>query len=105
MALEKQLLTPADRARGVTIEFNLDGLLRGDSASRSASYASGIQNGYYTINEVRAWENLPPVEGGDEARVQVQNQPVNGTPPTPPGAVPPIPPGDPSEESDNENST
>ena len=32
MALEKQLLTAADRARGVTIEFNLDGLLRGDSA-------------------------------------------------------------------------
>jgi HK97 family phage portal protein len=85
MALEKQLLSAAERASGtVQIEFNLDGLLRGDSASRAASYASGIQNGYYTINEVRAWENLPPVEGGDLARVQVQNQPVNGNAAPPP---------------------
>jgi len=87
MALEKQLLSPADRARGVTIEFNLDGLLRGDSASRAASYQSGIRNGYYTINEVRAWENLPPVDGGDVVRIQMQNVPIDeepaaaGTPP------------------------
>ena len=98
-ALEKQLLTPADRANGITVEFNLDGLLRGDSASRAASYASGIQNGYYTINEVRAWENLPPVEGGDESRVQIQNQPVSGGPATPPPTPPPAP-----EDSTDENS-
>jgi HK97 family phage portal protein len=102
-ALEKQLLTAEDRARGVTIEFNLDGLLRGDSASRAASYASGIQNGYYTINEVRAWENLPPVEGGDEARVQAQNTPINGAAPPAFPAAPPAAPVD-DEESDNETS-
>jgi HK97 family phage portal protein len=96
MALEKQLLTPADRTQGLTIEFNLDGLLRGDSASRAASYQSGIQNGYYTINEVRAWENLPPVEGGDESRVQAQNQPIQGA--APPAKMPPPP----DEESDDE---
>ena len=83
MALEQQLLTPEDRIRGVTIEFNLDGLLRGDSASRAASYSSGIRNGYYTINEVREWENLPPVEGGDVARVQMQNTPVDQPPAAP----------------------
>jgi HK97 family phage portal protein len=99
MALEKQLLSAADRSAGVTIEFNLDGLLRGDSKSRAESYASGIQNGYYTINEVRAWENLPPVPGGDEARVQIQNQPVSGGP-----AKPATPPVD-QEESDDEAST
>lgn len=104
MALEKQLLTPADRAAGVTIEFNIDGLLRGDSASRAASYASGIQNGYYTINEVRAWENLPPVKGGDEARVQIQNQPVSGGPAKPKAEAPPTDDDD-SEESDDETST
>lgn len=75
-ALEKQLLRPADRAAGVTIEFNLDGLLRGDSKSRAESYKSGLMNGYYTINEVRAWENLPPVEGGEVPRMQMQNQPI-----------------------------
>jgi HK97 family phage portal protein len=94
MALEKQLLTPVEKLSGLTIEFNIDGLLRGDSASRAASYQSGIQNGYYTINEVRAWENLPPVEGGDVARVQVQNQPVSGS-----SAATPAPPVDQPEDS------
>jgi len=79
MALEKQLLTAVEKQSGLTIEFNIDGLLRGDSKSRADSYQSGIQNGYYTINEVRAWENLPPVDGGDIARVQMQNQPVDGS--------------------------
>ena len=95
MALEQQLLTPEDRIRGVTIEFNIDGLLRGDSASRAASYSSGIRNGYYTINEVRAWENLPPVEGGDVARVQMQNTPVDQPP-----AAPAVPPREDQEDDD-----
>ena len=75
-ALEKQLLTPADRSAGVRIEFALEGLLRGDSMARSAFYASGLQNGWYTINEVRALENMPPVDGGDTPRMQMQNVPI-----------------------------
>jgi len=101
MALEKQLLTPAERRSGLTIEFNIDGLLRGDSKSRADSYTAGIQNGYYTINEVRAWENLPPVPGGDEARVQIQNQPVSGGPAKPAATPTPV---DDGEESDDETS-
>jgi phage portal protein BeeE len=34
---EKQLLTPATGRAGITIEFNLEGLLRGDSAGESSS--------------------------------------------------------------------
>lgn len=75
-ALMQQLLTPEDRANGVVIEFNIEGLLRGDSAARGAFYAQGLQNGYFTINEVRAWENLPPVEGGETPRMQMQNIPI-----------------------------
>ena len=75
-ALEQQLLTPADIAAGVTIEFNLEGLLRGDTVSRFQSYQTGLQNGIYTINEVRAKEGLPPVEGGDVPRMQMQNVPI-----------------------------
>lgn len=75
-AIEKQLLTPADRAAGVTVEFNLEGLLRADSKSRAEFYASGLQNGWTTINEVRALENLSPVEGGDVPRMQMQNVPI-----------------------------
>lgn len=75
-AASKQLLTTADRISGVTIEFNLDGLLRGDSASRASFYESGLRNGWRTINEVRALENMPPVAGGDVPRMQSQNIPI-----------------------------
>ncbi len=46
-------------------EHNLDGLLRGDLAARSAAYALAIQWGWMTRNEVRAKENLNPMKGGD----------------------------------------
>jgi HK97 family phage portal protein len=86
-ALRKQLLSDADRAAGITLSFNLDALLRGDAAARAAFYEIMIRNGIMTINECRALEGLPPVPGGDEPRVQMQNQPIssqighNGGPP------------------------
>lgn len=75
-ALMKQLLTPGQRSAGLFVEFNLEGLLRGDSASRAAFYQSGLQNGWLTINEVRALENRGPVDGGDVPRMQMQNVPI-----------------------------
>lgn len=75
-AMEKQLLTSAERATGLRIEFNLEGLLRGDSAGRSAFYKSALNDGWMTINEVRAKENLTPVAGGDVPRIQKQNVPI-----------------------------
>lgn len=76
-ACEKQLLTPADKAAGITIEFNLEGLLRADSAGRARFYQQMTAIGAMTINEVRALENLPPVEGGDVPRMQMQNVPIS----------------------------
>jgi HK97 family phage portal protein len=75
-ALEKQLLTAKDRAQGVTIEFNLEGLLRADSKARAEFYGKMTGIGAMTINEVRGLENLPPVEGGDVPRIQMQHQPI-----------------------------
>lgn len=82
-AMMQQLLTPQDRAQGVIIEFNLEGLLSGDSASRSAFYGEGLRNGWMTINEVRGKENLPRVDGGDTPRMQMQNVPITQDPQTP----------------------
>jgi HK97 family phage portal protein len=75
-ALRKQLLTPADIARGITIEFSMEGLLRGSPAERAAFYGAGLKDGWLNINQVCAWENLPPVDGGDVNRVQMQNVPI-----------------------------
>lgn len=65
----RQLFTPSDRTRYFA-EFTLDALMRGDSQARAAFYSTMAQNGVYTRNEIRARENLPPMEGGDELTVQ-----------------------------------
>jgi HK97 family phage portal protein len=79
-ALEKQLLTPQDRVAGISIEFNIEGLLRADSAGRSAFYKDMTSIGAMTINEVRMRENMPKVEGGDVPRMQMQNIPITANP-------------------------
>ena len=75
-AIEQQILSAADRAAGVTFEFNLEGLLRGDSTARAAFYQTMSNIGALTINEIRALENFPPVLGGDVPRMQMQNVPI-----------------------------
>ncbi|PHI31040.1 phage portal protein [Budvicia aquatica] len=52
-------------------EFSVEGLLRADSAGRSAYYTTALQNGWMSRNDVRRLENLPPIEGGDIYTVQL----------------------------------
>jgi HK97 family phage portal protein len=52
-------------APGAFIEFELEGLLRGDAAARAAFYQSGIAGGWMMPSEPRALENLPHIEGSD----------------------------------------
>lgn len=75
-SIKKQLLTPAERAQGMFAEFNLEGLLRGDSQGRMNFYRGMTQIGAMTRNEVRAKENLPPIDGGDVVTIQSQNVPL-----------------------------
>ena len=53
------------------VRFNLDNLLRADSESRHSSYSIGLQAGYYTINDVRRFEDLQPVEDNAANNVRV----------------------------------
>lgn len=62
--LNRKLVSPRERFQQV-IEFNLDGVLRGDMRSRYDSYAIGRQWGFLSQNDIRSWENLPPIDGGD----------------------------------------
>lgn len=52
-------------------EFSVEGLLRADSAGRSAYYTTALQNGWMNRNDVRRLENLPPIPGGDIYTVQL----------------------------------
>lgn len=47
------------------IKFNYNSLFRTSLASKIDSYTKQMNNGILTINEIRAKEDLPPVEGGD----------------------------------------
>lgn len=63
--LNRKLLTPEQRRQGFYWKFNLNALLRGDFAKRLDGYFKGIRSAVYTPNDVREFEDLPPVEGGD----------------------------------------
>ncbi|MFU9002750.1 phage portal protein [Proteus sp. TSJ240517] len=58
-------------------EFSVEGLLRADSAGRSAYYTTALQNGWMSRNDVRRLENLPPIEGGDIYTVQLNLTPLD----------------------------
>lgn len=66
-SLQQSLLLPSEKA-SLMIRFNLDGLLRGDYQSRMQGYSVGIQNGFYSVNDVRQLEDmnlLEDAEGGN----------------------------------------
>lgn len=66
-AMHQSLLLSSEKATHF-IKFNLDGLLRGDYATRMNGYAIGRQNGWLSANDIRRLENMneiPPEDGGD----------------------------------------
>jgi phage portal protein BeeE len=74
-AMQRCLLTDVGR-RTLYIEHDLDGLLRGDVASRFEAYRIGREIGVYSSNDIRRFENEPPLGAiGD-----VYNQPANWLP-------------------------
>jgi len=55
------------------IKFNFADLLRADVEARVRSYSVGTQAGFYSTNDVRKLEDMPPVAGGDQYRVPLAN--------------------------------
>jgi len=74
--LNMQLLGPRESARWY-IEFNLDALMRGDSAARASFYSSMRNIGAMNANEIRRKEGLNSYDGGDIFMVQGAMVPVD----------------------------
>ncbi|GGM48503.1 histone H1 [Longimycelium tulufanense] len=72
------------RRRAFT-KFNAEGLLRGSAKDRMEIYRQGIQSGIYTPAEVRALEDLPPLDNDYAGYPQV---PMSQALLTPAGPVP-----------------
>lgn len=64
------------RNRDLYVEFNMDGLMRGDFVSRQNGYSIAINAGILTPNEARAIENRPALPGGDDLMIQGATVPI-----------------------------
>jgi HK97 family phage portal protein len=58
---------------GAFMKFNMDGIQRGDLATRFQAYSTGIQGGFLSINDIHRLEDMRPVDGGDAYRVPLAN--------------------------------
>lgn len=78
-SLSRSLLSP-DEKKTYFFKFNLEGLLRGDYASRMNGYATARQNGWMSANDIRELENLdkiPAELGGDLYLINGNMLPLN----------------------------
>lgn len=71
-SLQQSLILPSEKA-SLMIRFNLDGLLRGDYQSRMQGYSVGIQNGFYSVNDVRQLEDLNLLEDAEGGNLHFVN--------------------------------
>ena len=71
------LLRRSAGGEGAFIKFNLDGLARADLQSRTSSYSTMLQSGAMSINEVRSYEDLRPIDDTAAAQPRVPLASVN----------------------------
>ena len=75
--LDLALLTPAEQALYFT-KFSMQGLLRGDSASRASFYAQMFDRGVFSINDILALEDRNTIGAeGDRRFVPLNNVPLD----------------------------
>jgi HK97 family phage portal protein len=78
-------------------EFNLDAMLRADSAARAAFYRTMIELGVFSPNEVRGLENRNSYEGGDTRYIPANLAPAGQPRPAAVQAPAPAPQGGPQD--------
>ena len=74
--IDRKLIASYDRPQIYT-KFKLSDLQRGDSAARANYFTQMLQSGVLSINEVRAEEQLNPIEGGSVHMVQINQIALN----------------------------
>lgn len=73
LELERKLYKPSEKPF-IDVRFDTSVLLRADKTAEANYYTKLYQVGGYTSNEIRQLMDMPPVEGGDKAFVQVNLQ-------------------------------
>ena len=76
MELDRKLIPERERGQ-YSAKFDMKSLLRGDLASRRDFYATALQHGFMSVNEVRQMEDLNGIgEVGDVHLIQVNQIPL-----------------------------
>lgn len=73
----RKLLTAQQRQQGLYFKFTVGALLRGDMTTRGEFYFKMIRSGVFKPNEARAWEELPPEDGGDKLYISGDLYPID----------------------------
>lgn len=60
-----KLLSDSELQQGLYIRRNMNAEMRGDFAARGAWYTAQRTNGVFSVNDIRALEDMPDVPGGD----------------------------------------
>ncbi len=71
-----KLLPPSQQELGWCIRTNIMALLRGNPAARASYYTAMRNIGAYSVNDIRALEDLSGVEGGDEYAASLNYVPL-----------------------------
>lgn len=107
LEIERKLF-PHEKHQGIEVRFDTNQLLRGDKAAQAQFYQKLFALGAMTPNEIRREVDLPPLEGGNTAFVQVNLQTLDRAvnPPEPVVVTPPAnDTGDDQKNPEDENET
>jgi HK97 family phage portal protein len=70
----KRLLSQRERKLGLCVKLNLKGMLEGDFRTRMEGYKMGREGGWLSADDIRGYENMPPIPDG---KGQIFLQPLN----------------------------
>lgn len=63
--LQEHLVRPEPTMRGQYVEFNFKEVLKGDPIKEMEAGNKAVGGPWMTVNEFRATQNMPPIDGGD----------------------------------------
>jgi len=72
----RKLLLPRERSQGLRIKREPKQLLRGDTEAQAAWYKAMWEVGAYSVNDIRALEDLESVPGGDSRNASLNYVPL-----------------------------
>jgi hypothetical protein len=69
----RKLLLEVEKPK-LELKFNMDSRLRASTNERYDAHGKAITGGFMTPNEARRFENLPPLQGGDQLRLPLNTE-------------------------------